>query len=1478
MKSLKLSVFALLLGAAPLLAAVFSHEALGPSSRRTGLVISEIMYRPAARADGQDLEFVELFNSQLWFEDISGYRLSGAIEFTFPAGTTLPARSFLVVAKNPAHLRSAYGISVVAGPYTDSLHHRSRTLRLHHRNGAVLLEIRYSTDPPWPVAADGAGHSLVLGRPSYGENDPLAWAASDRIGGSPGEFEPAPSDALRAIMINELLVRSDTPGAQFVELYNHSREAKDLSGCALSDDALARKCVFPQGTIAPPAGFLVLGQTQLGFALNPTGGTVYLKNADQSRIIDAVRYGGQAVGVALGRSPNGASTHRELARPSPGAANSAPLIRDIVINEIMYAPISGRAEDEYVELYNKGTRAVDLGGWKFVSGIDFTFPPGTSLPADGYLVVAKNAANLRINYPNLSALNTVGDFRGRLSNRGQKLILAMPDKLTSAAPSGGVVTSTVYVIADEVTYGVRGRWGKWAREGGSSLELIDPRSDHQLASNWADSDETTKSEWTTIEAMGVLDNGIGAADTLHLLLMGEGECLIDGVEVIGPGDTNRIANSTFDNGLTGWVAQGSHGLSGFAPGAGVGGTSCLHVRSSHRGDTGANRIRARLGSSLAPRTSATIRAKGRWLRGFPEVLLRLRGNYLEAAQTLSLPTNLGSPGARNSRAIANAAPAIHEVKHFPVVPATNQTVLITARANDPDGIASVLLKYRVDPGVTLLAVPMLDDGTAGDEIAGDEVYSARIPARPTGTLVAFHVEAADQFAIPATTRFPSDAPTRECLVRFGDPPPPGAFGTYRLWITQATATKWATRLKLSNEPLDATFVYGDERAIYNIGALYSGSPYHSPSYSTPTGSLCNYIFVFPEDDPLLGVTDFKLTAPGNNPGDDETAQREQTAYWIAAQLGLPFNYQRNINLFVNGVRRGRIFEDSQIPNSEVVEEWFPGDDDGELYKIAGWFEFDDNASNFQTTWTTLQRFTTTGGAKKLARYRWNWQRRGAELSTSNYTNLFNLVDAVNASNAIYTASVESQIDVEQWMRIFAVEHVVGNWDSYGNNNGQNMFAYKPRLGPWQLLIWDFDIVLGLGGYADGPTTSLFKAVDPVITRMNSHPPFRRAYWRALRDTAHGPLQDPALGALLDAKYAAFRTNGAAVTSPNAIKTFVSSRRNYILQQLKTVASDFAITSNHGDDWATDQNSLTLAGRAPVEVKTIRVNGSEYPTTWTTVTNWSLKVPLRPGFNTLALAGHDASGNLLPAHTATVNVTSTRPDPLTPDHVVINEWMSANIRTLANPIDGAFSDWFELFNPTDRTVDLSGFSLSDELSNPAKCVIPAGITLGPRSYLLIWADRKPGLNGSNRDLHADFKLSRESGLIALFSPAGQIVDFVQYSAQVSDVSQGRWPDGGPAPSYSMPIPTPRAPNFFLEPGRDRVRAAKVSSTINGVAVTWDAQPGVRYHLQYKNHLSEPIWHNLPGDVFATGPTASKTDATIASSPQRFYRIQTIRWPN
>jgi hypothetical protein len=181
-----------------------------------------------------------------------------------------------------------------------------------------------------------------------------------------------------------------------------------------------------------------------------------------------------------------------------------------------------------------------------------------------------------------------------------------------------------------------------------------------------------------------------------------------------------------------------------------------------------------------------------------------------------------------------------------------------------------------------------------------------------------------------------NAPVRECLVRFGDANPAESFGDYHLWITQGNIARWNSLGDLSNESMDCTFV-NDTRVVYNVQARYSGSPYKQ-NFNSPTGNLCNYKWTFPDDDMLLGTTDFnKLHQPGNSPGGDASIQREQISYTFMRALGVPWLYRRNVAVFVNGNRRGTLMEDTQVPTGDMVKEYYPNDSDGFLYKMQPWF-------------------------------------------------------------------------------------------------------------------------------------------------------------------------------------------------------------------------------------------------------------------------------------------------------------------------------------------------------------------------------------------------------------------------------------------------------------------------------------------------------------------------------------------------------------
>ncbi len=159
------------------------HEPLGPSSRKTGIVISEIMWKPAPRTDGNNVEFLEIYNSCPFFQDISGYQVTCAdMNYTFPANTLIPGGAFFVLAASPQGIANVYGLtSNVFGPYNGSLKH-SETLDVLDEQSNVLLTVPYTDTYPWPVAADWHGTFHCAGQSDLRRRRP-ARLGHQRYGG-----------------------------------------------------------------------------------------------------------------------------------------------------------------------------------------------------------------------------------------------------------------------------------------------------------------------------------------------------------------------------------------------------------------------------------------------------------------------------------------------------------------------------------------------------------------------------------------------------------------------------------------------------------------------------------------------------------------------------------------------------------------------------------------------------------------------------------------------------------------------------------------------------------------------------------------------------------------------------------------------------------------------------------------------------------------------------------------------------------------------------------------------------------------------------------------------------------------------------------------------------------------------------------------------------------------------------------------------
>lgn len=148
--------------------------------------------------------------------------------------------------------------------------------------------------------------------------------------------------------------------------------------------------------------------------------------------------------------------------------SGAPFIgaQDVLITEIHYNVAPDNSGGEYVEVSNRGAEDVDIGGWILTEGVDFTFPPGTTISPGEFLIVAADEAQAEAFYE----VEVIGQYNGRLGNGGDTLLL-QDDSL-------------VRQVIDVVLYDDEAPWPADADGGGFSIELVDVQVDNGLADSW----------------------------------------------------------------------------------------------------------------------------------------------------------------------------------------------------------------------------------------------------------------------------------------------------------------------------------------------------------------------------------------------------------------------------------------------------------------------------------------------------------------------------------------------------------------------------------------------------------------------------------------------------------------------------------------------------------------------------------------------------------------------------------------------------------------------------------------------------------------------------------------------------------------------------------------------------------------------------------------------------------------------------------
>jgi hypothetical protein len=951
-------------------------------------------------------------------------------------------------------------------------------------------------------------------------------------------------------------------------------------------------------------------------------------------------------------------------------------------------PVTSNPE-EWIELYNKGTVAASLGGWKLDGSVGYNFPISASLAAGDYLIVAKNAAALRAKWPEMTA-KIFGDFSGSLPNSGGRIQLE--------DPFGNP--------ADEVTYFPT----EYASGGGSSLELRDGRSDNNHPPAWADSNETSKSAWQTVTYRMTPSQlfGLSLWNEFRLGMLDAGECLIDDLSVRADPNgaaTQIIQNGNFETLPTGskWRLLGNHRLSAVIPEPGNPANHVLRLSATGPTETNHNHAESTFVGNTPLNTNLTyeVSFRARWLAGTNQLNTRAYFQRLARTTELSIPARLGTPGAANSRVIANVGPALTGLTHAPVTPPVNAPAIVSVDAADPDGVASATLRYRVNGTVTFTSVPMsLSNGK----------WSAPIPAQTTqGTIVHFYVEAAD--SLGAVTFGPARGSDSRALIQWAD-----AQGTTLpthvlrlIMLTSDRDTLLNSFNRTSNERLPSTFVYRDSEIFYDTGVRLQGSAIGRPSFA-------GYDIGFSPTQLFRGVhANINIDRSGNYPV--LRGQHEIFVKHCFNRAGIPCTAD-DLCYFI--APRTTDTSMAILQMASYGSDWVDGQysEPGTVFNMDGTYEPNSvspagNPENPKPPDPLTQVYpdlTDYGNDKE--QYRSPFDIR-SDKRRDDYRSLIKACQTMDLPTAKQLAlEAPKVLDLDEMLRCTALYNLWGIADGYLNAGGlkNNLRLFCPDSGIGvQFLPWDMDFIV-----YNGATSPLMpsSAEDHNWGRIiNDVPANKRLFLGHVRHlcatvftTAYMTPWLNHLGAVSGQNF----TTAVLPSTTTTIPAYITNRAAYAATQYPPVVA-YNITTNGGADFSVAANDVAIEGTGWIDIRTIRRAGSLLPIdiTWPTIGTWRATLPIVSGANTISLDAYDFDGLLI--GTRTITVTNTLAAPSAQDFLRITEfhYHPANPTT---PADLAVS-------ATD--TDFEFIELKTSVANPLASMASRLLLESPMTCLMAW---------------------------------------------------------------------------------------------------------------------------------------------------------------
>lgn len=560
----------------------------------------------------------------------------------------------------------------------------------------------------------------------------------------------------------------------------------------------------------------------------------------------------------------------------------------------------------------------------------------------------------------------------------------------------------------------------------------------------------------------------------------------------------------------------------------------------------------------------------------------------------------------------------------------------------------------------------------------------------------------------------------------------------------------------------------------------------------------------------------------NGEHNDPTIMRAKVSWDIFEKMGVKASRSNHVKLYINDVFYGLYLNVEHIDNEFLKKEF--EDDSGNLYKCLYPADLSyrgpnsDDYSNYQ-----------------------EYGRKPYDLKTNeeenDYSDLASLIEFLkNAGDQDFEEQIHEHLDVDATLKWMAIDVLTGNWDNYRYNKN-NFYIYK-NLSDNRFIVlpYDYDNTLGIDFIGrDWATRNLYTwdrtgEPRPLTKRLLEVQKFEDWYSYYINQIIEEVFNEDSLFPEIDrlksmvqssAEEDDFRTKdyGYDISDFNnafdealgghvdyGLKPFITARKNSALDQLQLnniypiiYSSESKILNNNG--------SKTIIVEAEVKDDDLVVVSAKLDID-------PIPIPFQlkddgKGFDEKAGDGIYTGAQEIGTYSEDVNYFVSAQDqesqtsryPQNPakkisqennssvQGVVINEFMASNSNTIQDE-GGSFPDWVELYNTTDAEISLSGYFLTDDLTNADKWAFP-DTTIAAKGFLLIWADddEKEG------PLHASFNLSKGGEDVGLYKQNGntfEAINTLTYAEQTTDVSYGRNKDGSEEFVF-INQPTPGASN-------------------------------------------------------------------------------------